>query len=305
MQKDPCSKRFQENRNLTSEVLLTWSTSDKKSVTWQITQAFRLLPDLYVMKTAGISTSEASQTSKMTVLSIHTPGQSHELNPNGPLKKIIRVDAICRALQWASFDIIWLLTFLVAEKPYGLLWYNSKTCELMAIFHFNRYLHENGLTSLPPMAFHKLHYLRTLWEILPVAVANVFSSNYWSCHGMIPPFRCCTSETSFNRVCNNVIWKKEACTWLGKPYFPKLPRHKHAVRSDAEECVVDERLAWKHKNAPAWPKNVMHLWDFGRSPSAMYVVKNVVRTQPEDKNTQSSPWKMCVLRHPIALYINT
>ena len=25
--------------------------------------------------------------------------------------------------------------------------------------------------------------------------------------------------------------------------FPKIPRHRHAVRSDAEECVVDERLA--------------------------------------------------------------
>ena len=56
------------------------------------------------------------------------------------------------------------------------------------------------------------------------------------------------------------------------------------VRSDAEERVAEERLAWKHKNMPAWTKNIMYIWDFGRLPSAIYVVKNVVRTQPEDKN---------------------
>ena len=35
----------------------------------------------------------------------------------------------------------------------------------------------------------------------------------------------------------------------------------------------------------------MCLWDFGRLPSAVYVVKNVVRAQPEDKNIQPGPWK--------------
>ena len=56
------------------------------------------------------------------------------------------------------------------------------------------------------------------------------------------------------------------------------------VRSDDEERVAEERPAWKHKNVPAWTKNVMYCSDFCRLPSAMYVVKNVVRTQPEDKN---------------------
>ena len=58
----------------------------------------------------------------------------------------------------------------------------------------------------------------------------------------------------------------------------------HTVRSDAEERVAEERPAWKHKNVPAWTKNIMCFWDFGRLPSAMYMVKNVIRTQPEDKN---------------------
>ena len=56
------------------------------------------------------------------------------------------------------------------------------------------------------------------------------------------------------------------------------------VRSDAEEHVAEERLAWKDKNVPAWTKNVISLWDFGPLRFAMYVVENVVRTQPEDKN---------------------
>ena len=41
------------------------------------------------------------------------------------------------------------------------------------------------------------------------------------------------------------------------------------VRSDAEERVAEERPAWKHKNVPAWTKNIMCFWDFGRLPSAM------------------------------------
>ena len=50
------------------------------------------------------------------------------------------------------------------------------------------------------------------------------------------------------------------------------------VRSDAEERVAEERPAWKHKNVPAWTKNIVCLWNFSRLPSAMYFVKNVVRT---------------------------
>ena len=51
------------------------------------------------------------------------------------------------------------------------------------------------------------------------------------------------------------------------------------VRSGAEE-----RLAWNTQEHASLTKNMMCLWDFGWLPSAMYVVKNVVRTQPEDKN---------------------
>ena len=60
----------------------------------------------------------------------------------------------------------------------------------------------------------------------------------------------------------------------------------NTIRSDAEERMAEERLAWKHKNVPAWAKNVMLLWDFGPLLSAMHVAKNVVRTltEPEDKN---------------------
>ena len=56
------------------------------------------------------------------------------------------------------------------------------------------------------------------------------------------------------------------------------------VRSDAEEREAEERPAWKYKNVTAWTKNVMFLWDFGRLTSTIYLVKNVGRTQPEDKN---------------------
>ena len=45
------------------------------------------------------------------------------------------------------------------------------------------------------------------------------------------------------------------------------------VRSDAEERMAEERLAWKHKNVPAWPKNITFLWNFGPLPSAMYVIR--------------------------------
>ena len=58
------------------------------------------------------------------------------------------------------------------------------------------------------------------------------------------------------------------------------------VRSDAEERAAEERPAWKHKNIPAWTKNIMCLWDFGRLPSSMYVIK---RTQPENKNIWPGP----------------
>ena len=57
-----------------------------------------------------------------------------------------------------------------------------------------------------------------------------------------------------------------------------------SVRSYAEERVAEERPAWKAKNVPAWTKNIMFLWDLGRLTSAIYEVKKVVRTQPEDKN---------------------
>ena len=52
----------------------------------------------------------------------------------------------------------------------------------------------------------------------------------------------------------------------------KILDYSTTVRSDAEERVAEERLAWKHKNVPVWTKNVIFLWDFGRLPSAMYVV---------------------------------
>ena len=56
------------------------------------------------------------------------------------------------------------------------------------------------------------------------------------------------------------------------------------AETNTVRLAAEERLAWKHKNVPAWTKNVMCLWNFGDFLSAMYVVKNVVRTQPEDKN---------------------
>ena len=31
---------------------------------------------------------------------------------------------------------------------------------------------------------------------------------------------------------------------------------KNRVRSDVEERVAEERLAWNDKNIPAWPKNI-------------------------------------------------
>ena len=31
---------------------------------------------------------------------------------------------------------------------------------------------------------------------------------------------------------------------------------KTTVRSDVEERVAEERLAWNDKNIPAWPKNI-------------------------------------------------
>ena len=30
----------------------------------------------------------------------------------------------------------------------------------------------------------------------------------------------------------------------------------YTVRSDVEERVAEERLAWNDKNVPAWPKNI-------------------------------------------------
>ena len=30
----------------------------------------------------------------------------------------------------------------------------------------------------------------------------------------------------------------------------------YTVRSDVEERVAEERLAWNDKNIPAWPKNI-------------------------------------------------
>ena len=69
--------------------------------------------------------------------------------------------------------------------------------------------------------------------------------------------------------------------------------------------MAEERPAWKHKNVPAWTKNVTFLWDFGRLPSAMYVVKNVVRAQPEVKNIQPGPWKRAFFGTPISLYLKS
>ena len=51
------------------------------------------------------------------------------------------------------------------------------------------------------------------------------------------------------------------------------PSLKTTVKLDIKERVAEERPAWKHKNVPAWTKNVMFSWDFGRLPSVMYVVK--------------------------------
>ena len=41
------------------------------------------------------------------------------------------------------------------------------------------------------------------------------------------------------------------------------------VRSDVEERVAEERLAWTDKNIPAWPKNISVLWNFGPLRSAL------------------------------------
>ena len=56
------------------------------------------------------------------------------------------------------------------------------------------------------------------------------------------------------------------------------------VRSDVEERIAKERLAWNDKNVPAWPKNINVLWKFGPLHSALYEIKNVIRMHPEDKN---------------------
>ena len=37
----------------------------------------------------------------------------------------------------------------------------------------------------------------------------------------------------------------------------------HTVRSDVEECVAEERLAWNDKNVPTWPKNISVLRTLG------------------------------------------
>ena len=42
------------------------------------------------------------------------------------------------------------------------------------------------------------------------------------------------------------------------------------VRSDVEERLAEERLAWNDKNIPAWPKNVGVLWILGPLQSAVY-----------------------------------
>ena len=45
------------------------------------------------------------------------------------------------------------------------------------------------------------------------------------------------------------------------------------VRSDAEERFAEERLAWNDKNVPAWPKNIIVLWNFVPLHSALYEIR--------------------------------
>ena len=52
----------------------------------------------------------------------------------------------------------------------------------------------------------------------------------------------------------------------------------YTERLDVEECVVEERVvvkhrAWKHKNIPAWPKNVSFFVIFGPLQPAMHVIR--------------------------------
>ena len=49
----------------------------------------------------------------------------------------------------------------------------------------------------------------------------------------------------------------------------------YTVRSDVEERVAEERLAWTDKNIPAWPKNISVLWNFDPLHSAL----NDIRTR--------------------------
>ena len=76
---------------------------------------------------------------------------------------------------------------------------------------------------------------------------------------------------------------------VAKPIPPPPPDRKFqpGIRVTVEKTVRmrgRRTSSMKHKSIPAWTENVVFLWGFGRLPSTMYVVKNVVRTQPEDKN---------------------
>ena len=49
--------------------------------------------------------------------------------------------------------------------------------------------------------------------------------------------------------------------------------HQHTVRSDVEERVAEECLAWNDKNIPVWPKNISVFWNFGPLHSTVYEIR--------------------------------
>ena len=68
----------------------------------------------------------------------------------------------------------------------------------------------------------------------------------------------------------------ERSVWpIFKPptFHRKIAELPTTVRSDVEERTAEERLAWKDKNVPAWPKNISVLWNFGPLHSALYEIR--------------------------------
>ena len=56
---------------------------------------------------------------------------------------------------------------------------------------------------------------------------------------------------------------------LKKGYSAQSSIQRCTVRSDVEERVAEEHLAWNDKNVPAWPKNISVLRILGPKQSAV------------------------------------